>query len=329
MPALIEDVRRIVVDGTLDGVTAFNQGQVADEKQKAEFVAKNPRLDGCLYGLEDHPILHGCLAAFELDPAVFEARATAFHQLLGHPELWPALTGALLATGEYHRRMNSRAFLFGSGSNPAPWKELLTGAGRSELASTRRVLGSVLDHVAQARNDPGAALASIRKNWLDATDPGKGLGWRWYLVNYPVMRTGGSGIYVGSGGSLGYDVCMLNRRQMNSWYRDPFLLAIHQLSGVGTGVEDPWFTGYETEPRYLRLAKSGTGLRCVDSGFAILPPLAAVHLTSLRNVCQAHGVGADNQLRVPQADCDGARLDVQDRVKIGAALVLDLVDAGL
>jgi hypothetical protein len=36
MPALLADVRRIVVEGALEGVSAFNQAQLADEQLKAE-----------------------------------------------------------------------------------------------------------------------------------------------------------------------------------------------------------------------------------------------------------------------------------------------------
>jgi hypothetical protein len=34
-------------------------------------------------------------------------------------------------------------------------------------------------------------------------------------------------------------------------------------------------------------------------------------------------------LKVPQLAADGSRLDVKDRVRLGAALVSDLVNAGL
>ena len=67
MPALLADVRRIVVEGVLEGVSSFNQAQVADERLKAELLARSPSLERSLFRLEDHPVLRGCLAAFELD----------------------------------------------------------------------------------------------------------------------------------------------------------------------------------------------------------------------------------------------------------------------
>jgi hypothetical protein len=329
MPALIADVGRIVVDGTLEGVDAFNQAQVADERLKAELLTKNPGVKQALFQLEDHPILRGCLAAFELDAAVFERRASAFHKLFAAHDCWRLLTGALLATGDYSRKLNHRLYQLGSGSHRAPWRKLMTGAGRQHLAATRDVLGRLLDAVAKFEVDLHSALNVIQKEWLDATDEGKGLEWRWYFVKYPAMREGQSGIYVGSNGTLGYSICMLDKSQMNSWYRDPYLLAIQRESGVGGAVDDPWFTGYETQPRWMRLVKSGTEIRCVKEGLSLRPPRADAHAEAFARVCEAHGIGNDRMLLVPQVKRNGQSLDTRDRVQLGAALLRDLVKAGL
>jgi len=329
MPALLADVRRIVLEGALEGVFAFNQAQVADEQLKAELLAKSPNLKRCLFHLEDHPVLRGCLAAFELDETVFEQRADAFHRLFAEPGCLSSITGALVASGDYSRKLNHRMFQFGSGSNLAPWRELLVGVGRSQLAATRDVLGRLLDTIAQADGSLQHALDVVQKNWLDATVDGDGLSWRWYFVKYPAMREGHSGIYAGSNGTLGYSLCMLNKTQMNSWYRDPYLFAMHGESNTGDAVEDPWFTGYETEPRWMRLKKSGTGIQCVEEGFVLRPPSNPGYAEAFSKVCAEHGVGPNHVLRVSQAERDGRKLDTRDRVQLGAALLRDLVNAGL
>ena len=334
MPALVADVRRVVVDGTLEGIGAFNQAQVADERLKADLLAKSAGFEQSLFHLEDHPVLRGCLAAFELDETVFERRAAAFHQLFADPACLQSLTGALLATGDYSRQLNQRLSQFGSSSNVAPWRALLAGAGRSQLGATREVLGRLLDAIAPVNGSPRSALDAIQKNWLDATVDGDGLGWRWYFVKYGAMREGGSGIYVGSGGALGYSVCMLDRTQMNSWYRDPYLSAIQRESGVVDAIEQrwpngPWFTGYETEPRWMRLKASGTEIRCVKEGLVLRAPSAPTQAKAFSRVCERHGVGADHVLRVPQVARNGCELDTRDRVLLGAALVRDFVKAGL
>ncbi len=334
MPALLADVRRIVVDGTIAGVAAFNQAQVADEQLKAELLARTPGLEAALFQLEDHSILRGCVAAFDLDESVFQQRAATFHQLFSDAACLPSLTGALLANGDYSRQVNHRMSQFGSGSNLAPWRDLLAGAGRSHLAATREVLGRLLDTVAVANGDRRSALDAIQRSWIDATVEGDGVGWRWYFVKYPVMREGRSGIYVGTNGTLGYCVCMLDKSQMNSWYRDPYLSAIHRESGVVDAVEQrwpdgPWFMGYETEPRWLRLKKSGAELQCVNDGLLLRLPPSATHAEAFARVCAEHAVDAHGLLKVSQVERDGRKLDTIDRVQLGATLLRDLVKAGL
>jgi hypothetical protein len=270
MPTLVADVERIVVQGNLDGVSAFNQAQVADEQAKADFLKAHPSVAGAMFHLEDHPVLRGCLGAFELDPNTFASRAAAFHRVFAalDKNLW-RLTAALLATGNYARRFNSRSFLLGSRWSTTPWRELLTAAP----PGAREALGRLLDEVADTPGDVHDTLDLVRARWLAEREAMGIYCWRYYLVKYDAMREGRSGIYYGRTEALGYDLCMLEKRWLNSWYRDPYLLAMHRLSGVGAAVDqDMWFMGYETDPRWMSLVKSGVALRSVKDGIAVRPP---------------------------------------------------------
>jgi len=330
MPALIADVRRLVIDGALESVSTFNQGQVADERAKAALLALHPGLRLPLFQLEDHPVLRGCLAAFELDATVFEQRAGAFLGIFQDSAGRSALTGALLAMGDYSRRQaNGRYFQLGAAENLSPWRELLAGSGRAELRPTRVVLGELLDEVAQTSRDVGAALVAIQQRWLLACEQNKTFGWRYYFVKYPAMREGWSGLYVGKDRKLGYSVCMLNGVRVRGKYRDPYLLAILRVSGVGGAVQDPWFTGYESEERWMRLKRSGAEIRCVEEGLALRPPQAADHARVFSRIGKKHGVGDESLLAVPQVELDGQHVDTRDRVELGAALLRDLVAEGL
>jgi hypothetical protein len=329
MPALIADVERIVVTGTLDGVEAFNQAQLADERQKRELLTAHPEIERVLFKLEDNSLLRGSLAAFDLNAATLKQRASAFRRIFSDTRCWPAVTGAMLAVGDYSRQLNARFFQFGSSSNEAPWRALLTGAPRPQMERTRVVLGRLLDAVAQSDGELGECLEGVQAEWLRSVQEEMEFDWRYYFVKYPAMREGGSGIYVGLNGALGYAVCMLNKRQMNSWYRDPYLSAIWIASGVGDAVEDPWFTGYETNPRPMRLVKSGAELRCLEDGIAVRPPRSEDHGAAFSRVCQQHGVVEENKLVVAQNERDGRLVDTVDRVRVGAQLLHDLVNAGL
>ncbi|MCB9624599.1 MAG: DUF262 domain-containing protein [Sandaracinus sp.] len=339
MPSLLEDVRRLVVEGTISTGSSFNQAQIADEERKVEFLKQAPHLEHVLFHLEDHPLLRGSLAVFDLEPSAFERRARAFHDVFAHMELLPVLTGALLAAGDYSRRAGHRFSTLGSGASMTQWREeILTGASHAHLAEVRDALGRLLDAVADRGGDVRSALEVFTQTWLDSVDATSGLDWRWYFVRYPEMRAGRSGIYASPTGSLGYRVCMLDKRGMNSYYRDPYLSAIRKQSGVreasvrgavakqSTG--GPWFTGYETEPRWMRLEASGTELQCTQDGLELRAAASEAHAEAFARICRAHGVGPDLRLAVPQVTVGERQLDTVDRVQLGAALLRDLVNAG-
>lgn len=340
MPGLLDDVRRLVVEGAISTVSSFNQAQVADEELKVEFLRQAPHLERVLFHLEDHPLLRGSLAVFDLEPSTFEHRARAFHDLFADAALLPALTGALLAAGDYSRRANQRFSKLGSSSNMTQWREeILTGATRAHLADVRDALGRLLDAVAEREGDVRSALATFTQTWLDSADAANGLDWRWYFVRYAEMRSGRSGIYASATGSLGYSVCMLDKKAMSSYYRDPYLSAMRQQSGVpeasiqGAVAQHwsggPWFTGYETEARWMHLVASGAEMQYVQDGLQLRAPAADAHAEAFARVCEAHGVGPDLRLSVPQVTVGEDQLDTEDRVQLGAALLRDLVDAGL
>lgn len=215
----------------------------------------------------------------------------------------------------------------------------LTGSSRAHLSNVRGPLGRLLDAIAERKGDLRAALATFTNGWLASRSADTGLDWRWYFVRYAEMRAGRSGIYASPTGALGYRVCMLDKKVMSSYYRDPYLSAIREQSGVADGAVEgsvaqhwgggPWFSGYETEARWMRLRASGTGIQCVQDGLLLRAPEAPAHADVFARIGEAHGIGSDLCLKVPQVIVGGRQLDTKDRVQLGAALLRDLVAAGL
>jgi hypothetical protein len=329
MPALLKDVRSIVEAGSLAQIAGFNQKiHAADERLKAEFISQHPELEPALRELEDHPLLRGCLVAFDLDAGTFEQRAVSFCELFANDNHLPLITGALLAAGDYSICIRGRVFLLGSSRNSAPWRDLLTSSARDEMAHSRGAFGRLLDHIcARGSASVPDALQSFMVCWLSEREAARRFDWRYYFVRYDAMREGASGRYVGSEGRLGYSVCMLNKMQMNSYYRDPYLHAIRRASDVGAHVEDSEFTGYETEPRWMPLRKSTIALQAVSDGFRLRVP-ASVDSVRVSKLITAKGgtlVDGQGSLPVRQANVDGQMVDTEDRIQIGAALLRDLV----
>jgi hypothetical protein len=325
MPALLRDTEAIIVDGDLDRVDALNQAQVHEEALKRAFLEENSELQQVLFRLEDHPLLRGCLGAFALDAGAFSQRSDAFQRLFADETHYPVLTGALLACGDYARQVNWRFFQLGSPTHEAVWRDVLTGAARDGQGSIRDALGKLLDRVAAANAPVPDTLRAVVDEWLLETEKDGIYSWRTYLVKYPVMREGESGRYAGWNGQLGYLLCMLRGERVSGYYRDPYLLAIHRLSGVGDAATDPWYTGYEDRPRWLELERSGAALRCTETGFELKGPSNEEHRGDFVEVCTARGIGLDGLLQVPQVD----RVDTVDRIPIGAELLKAMVGAGL
>ena len=335
MPALMHDVEEIIVNGDPDAVTRFSSNQAEDERRKKRFLDGNPELAGALFRLEDHPILRGTLSAFELSPATFRQRAEAFEAAFSDASQWKALTGALLASGDYQRqRPNSEAWQFGTSSaaNEAVWRYLLTDATHETLAATRAVIGTFLDGLAMAGNNASAYFTTVTRTRLSVRESSKNFDWRYYLVKYPSMRSGATGIYYGANGKLGYSMCMLRTQRLTGKYRDPILLEVWQASEAGNLVQDPWFR-YETDPRWLRLERSGVGMRSISEGFALREPEDESLRSTFNDICSQHGAlagaGEGIVLRISQHDYGDGPVDSEDRVVIGAAFLRALVDAGL
>lgn len=346
LPGLAADVRRVIVDDDLDAVARFAGTQVEDEKLKNELLDAQPELTDVVFRLEDHPILRGTLSVLIVEVEGFAERAAAFERAFADPQNWLALTGALLATGDYQRlRPRSHAWQFGT-SSPAHeqvWRYLLAEASREALAATRNVLGEFLDGLASSEESVARHCESVTQTWLAKRVASGYFDWRHYLVRYPSMRGGWvrdetgrdgvTGIYYGDGDQLEYSLCMLRTIQLNGYYRDPFLLELSRSSEAGAKVRDPSYTGFPSTPRWLRLDESLTGIRAVAAGFLLEAPQDAMQRATFQAVCAIHDHvevnGQGGVLRVPQIEREGGLMDAVDRIQLGASLLRDLVKAGL
>lgn len=341
MPKLVADVDALLAAPSLaealSDLKTFTTALTAAEADKQFFLDEHPELAPAIWRLEDHNLLRGSLGAFELDPHALPGRAAAFCALFDDTSNWKPITGALLACGEYQRRRpNSDAWQFGTGSptNDGVWRTLFTGT-RDDLSATRSALTKLLDRFAGSELTPTAFLDDVIQDFLDERLESKNLDWCYYLVKYDCMRSGATGLYYGDHGKLGYSMCMLRRTQLNSFYRDPFLQAIWETSEVGDAVTDPWFTGYPSNPRRLQLIRSGVTLRSVAAGLELIADMHDRSAEELAKLCEMRTdmvpIGDSAYLlTVPkQTPNGGPAVDQEDRVMLGARLLVDLVDRNL
>lgn len=337
MPALLGATSRWIVDGSLDDMTRFNQARVEDERRKQDLRDEFPDVRAALDELEDHPLLRGRLFLLDLDPEHLGRRATAFRTVFESAN-WPALTGALLACGDYSRT-RSKYQQFGSSSpdKDTTWRDVLTAGSREQQQRLRMAVQTLLDDsdVVEAEDVKGA-LGELSVQFCAEREAGvRAFDWRYYLVKYPIMRSGPSGAYVAEAGAaggprvLGYSLCMLNTTTLGGYFRDPYLAAMREMSGVAAQVMDPRFIDqWEWRPRRMPL-RSGVTLRCVPAGIEVSPPGSAASGPAFAAVCAEHGVDESGILHMPQRAIDDAHVDTEDRIQIGARLLRSLVEAGL
>jgi len=327
MGPLLLGAERFVVEGDLAVLADFPRAQVMEEQEKATFLAASPGCEAALQALEDHSLLRGCLAAFVLDATRFEARAEAFGEVFSDPGLRPLVAAALLACGDYSQSRAGRGYLFGTHENDEAWRTLFdVGCDRPSM---QEALGALLERYALATGSPEDRLRVIADAYLRACASEQRLDWRYYFVKYPAMRTSRSGNYVWDGES-GYSLCMLHGVRLSGFYQDPYLEAVLGESRAkrGDDVGHPRFTGPESEPRWLRLSKSHTGLRFVPDGIVLEPPAEPRPPVPYDAVVPSQGGPAD-RLRVPQRRVGEELVDETDRVIAGAALLSKLIAAGL
>lgn len=332
---LVGSVEQLIRYGAIPHPGGFNPDRAEDEKSKRQFLVERPEQGPILRRLEDHPLLRGRLFAFELDAETLSRRASVFESITGK-EHWPLLTAALLAKGDYgHPIAGGRGHQLGSRNNSARWREVFTHRARGKNEGLRSALGSLLDSVAQAEAEPAEALEAVSSHFSRAQLQERTLDWRYYLVTYGAMRAGDTGIYYGEhfreSRRWDYSMCMLRTMSITggAWYRDPYLLAARCESGVGEAVLAPWFRGYENEPRWLRLRSSDAGIRCVTRGFELTAPLEDDAFEKFWEVCRRFGATGVGFLPVEQDTYGDEFVDTEDRVQKCAALIRELVAAGL
>lgn len=83
--------------------------------------------------------------------------------------------------------------------------------------------------------------------------------------------------------------------------------------------------------RKMRLTASGIEVQCIEEGRLLHAPamMAPLHAEAFARVCMDHKLGPDLLLRLPKVTSGAYQLDEIDRVELGAALLSDLVTAGL
>jgi Protein of unknown function DUF262 len=330
MPKLLNEVDKFIASGDLEEIKTFNQAQLKNEKDKAILIksmsSENLKV---LYELEDHQLLHGGLTVFGLEtPSPFIQRAKMFISLFNKSDYQRMLiTGALLAKGDYSRhetRWTKHDLCnFGTKESDAPWRNLFRGkSGDNGQHPASKPLMALLDEVIA-----GDTPKTVINRYINATNTPKD--WRYYFVKYDSMREGNSGRYTIS--PSGYQVCMLEKERMHSYYYDTYLYAVVKLSEIERDsiANEDWpkcFSGDETRNRKLVLKNSGLQIECADKGWEITEiPTDLAQKAIFDQICDNHKISQHNSSYLYEIEQENG-VDIEDRVEKAACLLKELVN---
>ena len=336
MPALLREVDNVMAGGPLAEVKTFNQVQVRNEQTKRDLLAQHPTLLETLNHLEDHELLRGGLTVFDLEPtqdaATFTQRATQFFTLFDNGPT-PEISAALLAKGHEgrtYRERNGYRFTYLGATKPRQtglWEDHWRARYNEHPHPSSVALMALLDDMASGKPAHTVVEQFTRH-------PSTPKDWRYYLAKYPAMRSAQlefAGNYVIAAGA-GYAMCIPKSDSCDSrsYHHDAYLLALVQEAGIAPEYigNEGWprcFPGDQTEERHFRLLRSGLQIRCLKGGWGLtnLPTQADQH-RAFDQVASKHLV-FNGVCAIPQAN----GVDTEDRIVMGAALLRDLVAAGL
>ncbi|MGB8291974.1 hypothetical protein ELI48_37735 [Rhizobium ruizarguesonis] len=329
--ALLDEVSDYIVSGDLAALKSFNRAQVEEEVAKASFLLANRsvELGESMYRLEDHDLLRGNLAMFDLnvDERVFIRRARAFDAIFAGKTSYEEISQALLACGDYSQKIAGDRFQFASPSLPSVWRDLFVARSRPGVDNTKATLTELLDAVHdEGLVDIEATLRKISEDYLREAVASKKYDWRYYMTKYPAMRSGKSGIFISSSYEMGFDLCMMEQTRLSSYYSDPYVRAVLELAEV---PQDKYFSvwhygyaGYEADSRWsLYSSNNRHFLRITQEGFQI----KSGRKSRIQAILDGHGVDGDGSLNVRQSTIAGIVFDRKDRVVMAADLVREIV----
>ena len=292
MFSLVQGVKDLVAKPLpKDGLQAsiedkFFGSQAGEESRKQVRKAVDSTLLALIDRLEDHPLLKGCLRAFDVENLAapnFSHQVATFYVVFPPDELClhgSLLTGALLSKGDYSRSWYGKVdrFQFGSNEKEFAWVYILTGPPETEARKRLvKALAALLDDVARRKGPTEDRLQQIIAHWLTVQErrsPPR-FNWRYYLVKHPSMREAAPyGVYVAPQDEMGIDLMSMQTEKRLASCFDPFVYAVVSESEQQDRV-NLWVDGsqnWDIKTRWLRTRKGKNILRPDPAGWLVEGP---------------------------------------------------------
>ena len=265
LQALLEDTYHIIVKGEVNTKTmGYSELQKKQELEKIQWRSENTDQIDLLNELEDHRLLQGNTAIIGLiENQDFKLLANNFMLLFDGNNSFIDISRALLTLGDYSQLASWR-FMLGN-SNDSTWRELFTlSKKRKRFENTKDVL---LQFLQTDKEDMSTHISTVIDNYLLSENKLKD--WKYYLIKYPQMREGNSGIYYWYSDpdrkkENQYELYMMNTPQsLNGRHWNPFLYVLSKSEKLTKKVS------LEEYGAVMSIISSNQKLECKNSHWAI------------------------------------------------------------
>ena len=228
MQSLLDTVSEIILNNHISDESKFSKRQIDEEVTKQLFIESNGPLKKTLYKLEDHHLLQGCLAIFDLDNSLVNY-SIKFAEIFKAKCDYDDISCALLSFGDYSQKYSWR-WRYGN-NNDSVWRELLTPSQRREgFKNTKNVLYKLLNELIHYKDQDMKEIISAYLN-LYEVEKDKPKEWKYYLVKYPEFRKNEDGFYYWKDKAKPYESIMMRRSTMGGFNWSPFLYILKEKIG--------------------------------------------------------------------------------------------------
>jgi len=233
---LYDDVEEIINSGKLSINSKLSKRQLKEETEKNILISTNLRLIEPIYRLEDHSLLRGNIAIFDLDNTIPNF-AAIFHSIFKSGIEYFKTSRAMLTIGDYSQGYN-KLCRFGN-KNDSSWRQLLTQSEfRKNFNNTKSVLNTYLTKLL---NDSTLSNDILVSEYLSNFNNNISLpkDWKYYYIKYSSFilweEHQTDGFYSWENKAVKpFECVMMFRYQFNGRHWSPFLLALKNLNSKCT-----------------------------------------------------------------------------------------------
>ena len=313
---LYDDVESLINKNTLSANSKLSKRQIEEETKKAEFLLINPDLLEVINKLEDHTLLRGSIAIFNLDTTL-TTYANIFNNIFKQGCNYLNISMAMLNLGDYSQEYG-KLRRFGNKNN-STWRQLFTPNDyRKGFNRTKTVLNQYLNLFEQNNELTDQAIIDAFLHQF-TNNPALPKNWIYYYIKYDSFKLWNDeqtdGFYQWSDiNTKPYECTMLFRTQYNGRHWCPYLLELFDFS-TKYSLENYGNNLQYTNGELILIIKS-TNLGFL---YSAKDDYSKSFLNSL--ISKGH-LNADSVLQINQ-DANG--IDVEDRIEKANNFLLNIL----